>query len=228
MTSEGKRYAGAAALVALAVAGLAYLGARSTPRAAALAEGAEEAASESGDPLRERLGPGEATSPPGASARAVSVEPPSAEQRERARKAREQIQEASRHWKRAAPESGQKRATGAAPAPELPPVLDRDYIQKHIREDFFPLARACYESLLAQQPKAGGTVSIFMSIAGDEEVGGVVESVELEDKSTMKDPEFLDCVRESMMSMVFEPPPEHGRVTVVYPVEFAPGERDAG
>jgi hypothetical protein len=106
-------------------------------------------------------------------------------------------------------------------------VLDREYIQKHIRENFFPLAKDCYESLLASQPKAGGLVEIHMTLVGDESVGGVVDSLELGEKSTMKDPEFLDCVSESMLSMVFEPPPEHGWVTVVYPVQFAPGN-DAG
>ncbi|MET0410125.1 MAG: AgmX/PglI C-terminal domain-containing protein [Polyangiaceae bacterium] len=177
-----------------------------------------------------------APAPSGAVTRATSPrERITPEQRERARRAREQIQEAARRWSRASDgthaggnEPGSHEPSGNEPSGNNapPPVLDRDYIQKHIRENFFPLARDCYQSLLRSQPKSGGTVEIHMSVVGDENIGGVVESVELGEKSTMQDADFLDCVSESMMSMVFEPPPEHGSVTIVYPVLFAPA--DAG
>jgi hypothetical protein len=35
-------------------------------------------------------------------------------------------------------------------------------------------------------------------------------------------------MRESMMSVTFDAPPEGGEVTVVYPVRFSPEDDDAG
>ena len=46
--------------------------------------------------------------------------------------------------------------------------------------------------------------------------------------STLDDPEVLTCLRESMMSVTFDAPPEGGEVTVKYPIEFSPEDDDAG
>lgn len=52
---------------------------------------------------------------------------------------------------------------------------------------------------------------------------GVIDRVELQDGTTLDDPEFLLCMRESMYTAVFEaPPPGAYETTVVYPVELSP------
>lgn len=225
---RARRYVALAALGVSLLAGLVYLSSRVGPAVAIAAGDIDATNDDARAPALERRGTDESSPAPSGSAAKPSsprdrITP---EQRERARRAREQIQEAARRWPGA---SDDPTAAGGVATPGSTgtlPVLDRDYIQKHIRENFFPLARDCYEALLRSQPKAGGTVEIHMSVVGDESIGGVVESVELGEKSTMQDGEFLDCVSESMMSMVFEPPPRGGWVTIVYPVMFAPA--DAG
>jgi hypothetical protein len=53
---------------------------------------------------------------------------------------------------------------------------------------------------------------------------GVVDRVALrEEESTITDPEFQQCMRESLYTAVFEPPPPGAsETTVVYPVELRP------
>jgi hypothetical protein len=112
---------------------------------------------------------------------------------------------------------------GTSSQPSVPlPRLSRAYIQTRIRSDFVPLAEQCYESLLASQPQARGKAVVEFAIAGDPSVGGIVESAELSEDSTLKEPEFETCLRESLLSVTFEPPAEGGRVTITYPFEFSP------
>lgn len=98
----------------------------------------------------------------------------------------------------------------------------RDFIRQAVREQYFPIARSCYQELLDREPRAGGKVVMSFAIAGVGDAG-VVDRVELLDDSTLDDPEFTQCMRESMYSTVFEPPPRgSAETTVVYPVELRP------
>lgn len=137
--------------------------------------------------------------------------------------------------KRAAERSAELHAqSAAAPAPasaaDAPLATTpekeerrRQYIRDAVREQYFPIARSCYEELLARQPKAAGKVVMSFAIVGDGDAG-VVDRVELSDGTTMDDPEFTTCMRESMYSTVFEPPPAGAsETTVVYPITLDPG-----
>lgn len=117
-----------------------------------------------------------------------------------------------------------------APAPPLPepafegPRIKKEYIQERVREDFFPLARGCYDDLLKRHPKIQGKVALHFTIVGDEGVGGIVEEASVGDESTLRDDEFDTCMTESMLSMSFPPPKGGGVVTVIYPIAFSPDE----
>jgi hypothetical protein len=100
-------------------------------------------------------------------------------------------------------------------------TLDRVYIQKRIREDFVPLAKECYEAALERDPALGGKLVFSFVIAGDEDVGGIVESAELNPSSTLVEKELVYCLRESLLSLSFEPPKHGGVVTVTYPFVFS-------
>ena len=130
---------------------------------------------------------------------------------------------------------------GASAAPAFPtmpvvpddagdgtPKVDPSYIQRRVREDLFPLAKQCYEDALRRDPRMGGTVEVHFTIMGDPRVGGVVGEASLGDRTTLADPEMQTCVRESMMSVTFDAPPEGGEITVVYPIVFSPDEDDGG
>lgn len=106
-------------------------------------------------------------------------------------------------------------------------TMDPAYIQARIREDFFPLARQCYEAALERDAARAGKLVMSFNIVGDDDVGGIVEAADSTEDSTLTDPELLYCMRESMLSMSFEPPKHGGSVTVVYPFVFSPDEPDA-
>jgi hypothetical protein len=124
-------------------------------------------------------------------------------------------------------------ASASASAPPLPMTPEeaerrRQYIREAVREQYFPIARSCYEELLARQPAASGKVVMSFAIVGDGE-DGVVDRVELDDDTTLDDPELSLCMRESMYSTIFEPPPPGAEeTTVVYPIALEPGPREDG
>jgi len=102
--------------------------------------------------------------------------------------------------------------------------IDPKYIQARVREDFFPLARQCYADGVEQNPALAGSVVFAFNIVGDDETGGIVEAVDVLEKSTLRDPEVIDCMRQSFLGISFPPPEGGGEVTVVYPIVFDPGD----
>jgi hypothetical protein len=106
--------------------------------------------------------------------------------------------------------------------------LSREYLQARIREDFYPMAKACYEDALVRQPLLAGQVVVDFMIVGDAKVGGIVDQAKINERTTIADAKMTDCMRESMLSMVFAPPDDGGWMTVTYPFEFSPGEEDGG
>jgi hypothetical protein len=108
------------------------------------------------------------------------------------------------------------------------PRVDPSYIQTRVREDLFPLAKNCYADALKRDAKTSGRLELSFRIIGDHKVGGVVDDAKLTDQTTITDPEFQTCVRESMMAVSFDAPPNDGEITVVYPILFSPDDDEAG
>lgn len=104
--------------------------------------------------------------------------------------------------------------------------IDPKYIQEVVREDLFPMAKKCYEELLARAPDAGGKLEMEFTIAGDDEIGGIVEEAAIAKTSTLKDEKMETCMRETLLTLSFPPPAHDGVVTVVYPIELSPEDRD--
>jgi hypothetical protein len=73
-----------------------------------------------------------------------------------------------------------------------------------------------------------GKVWLRFVLVGDAKVGGVVESADVMDKSTIRDQGMIECIRQSMLSMTLPPPAEGGYVTIEYPMDFYPEDPDAG
>jgi len=117
-------------------------------------------------------------------------------------------------------EDAPKPPDGADAAP-VNGRIDPRYIQQRVREDFFPLARKCFEDGLAQDPTLAGTIHFAFNIVGDEKTGGIVEAVDVLNKSTLRDPDVIDCMRQSFLSISFPPPANGGEVTVIYPIVFS-------
>jgi hypothetical protein len=140
------------------------------------------------------------------------------------RKLREEVRAKIQRAPRNDGEEQNAQTRSALPAASLPSEgrLTSEYIRQRIREDFIPLARSCYESALVAQPELRGKIVIDFAIVGDAQVGGIVDRADLDPGTDIRDPEFLTCMQESMLSMVFEPPDHSGWVTVTYPFEFSP------
>jgi len=113
-------------------------------------------------------------------------------------------------------------------APSAPPedpeaARRRDYLRRTVREQYFPAARDCYQELLGRQPTAEGKIVLEFAIVSDGDAGVVDRVAIREDKDTINDPEFQLCMRESMYTAVFEPPPPGAEeTTVVYPIMLKP------
>lgn len=121
----------------------------------------------------------------------------------------------------------------AARAGRFVPLPDRDgrgidpaYVEAVIREDMRPMARQCYENLLAKQPDAGGRLELELTIVGDDKIGGIVETAGIAETSTLKDDELQTCIRESAMTLSFPPPAHDGVVTIKAPITFVHVEPD--
>ncbi|MEI8254632.1 MAG: AgmX/PglI C-terminal domain-containing protein [Deltaproteobacteria bacterium] len=113
--------------------------------------------------------------------------------------------------------------------PPAPGHLDPEYIRSLVRDEFVPMARVCYDQQLERTPDAGGRVTLAFTILADEQAGGIVDDVTLDDRDAgtdVWDETFRTCMRETMHAMVFRAPTGGGRVTVRYPFVLQPGERD--
>ena len=112
---------------------------------------------------------------------------------------------------------------------DLPGKLDKDYINDLVREDFKPMATSCYEKALKRHPQLAGKLVVNFTIIGYQDVGGIVEGVNvMSDEGTLNDKELNKCVEDAMLSMAFDAPKEGGSINVTYPFTFAPSSKDAG
>jgi hypothetical protein len=135
----------------------------------------------------------------------------------------------------------QPGADGAAPAGSAGQIAGGDrrrfrstndielasrFVEERIRSDFVPMARGCYQDLLRRKPEAEGDVVVGFELLGDESVGGVVNSAEIRDASTLRDESLETCLRESFLSVYFDPPPAGVTATINFPFHFAHGDVD--
>lgn len=148
----------------------------------------------------------------------------------RDRALRDRIREAIvRAW---SADAGAPRAAGGGEAAPLaiPPhagTLDARFIRERVREDFLPMASACYDLLLQRRPAGEGRVTMEFEIVADANLGGLVEDARFVGDAGAADSgvwegEFLTCMRESMMTVAFLRPEGDGRVTVRYPFRLSP------
>ncbi len=114
--------------------------------------------------------------------------------------------------------SGRSGAATRAPPP-LPGARGRlpaEVIRSAIRNNFGRFQR-CYEQGLARDPKLTGSVTVRFVIAEDGKASDVSNL-----GSDLPDAEVVNCVMEVYSGLYF-PQPE-GRITVIYPLRFTPGE----
>ena len=100
------------------------------------------------------------------------------------------------------------------------PGLSAGEIQTVVRSAFQSY-RACYEALLSRSPGAGGKAPMKFAVLGD----GSVQGVEIDAATaTLRDPTFDACMIAATSALTFPATGEGGKMTVTYPIDFAPGQ----
>lgn len=104
--------------------------------------------------------------------------------------------------------------------PGAPHEFTAEYIQAQMHE-LVPLIKDCYEKQLVDDPHLGGTLMVEFTIGGEPDVGGVIEDSAINaENSTIANPSMIECVRETVLALEFDPPAQGGKVVVHYPFAF--------
>ena len=129
--------------------------------------------------------------------------------------------------------SRSRRAGEPGAADEAPPanvMIDRTgnhaYLTRVMSQELMPLADECYELARAQRPELAGMLLLDVEILGDEEIGGVIDSVEPGAANEIVDPGLLECVRESLLATPLPPPELGGRDQISLSMRFSPDEAE--
>lgn len=71
----------------------------------------------------------------------------------------------------------------------------------------------CYDLGRVEDPSLDGTVVLRFTLAGEPNVGGLLERVEIvDDHTSIKQQTLRDCLTESLYALELDPPPEGVRV----------------
>jgi hypothetical protein len=99
------------------------------------------------------------------------------------------------------------------PEGRIAPEVIQNIVRSHFGE-----YRTCYEEGLKRSAKLQGRVTVKFIIGLD----GTTQMT-ADEGSDLPDPQVVQCVVAGFAKLSF-PPPQGGYVTVVYPIEFAPGD----
>lgn len=110
-------------------------------------------------------------------------------------------------------------AEGGDTDPEDPPatggLTDRTgnhgYLMEVMNDELMPLADECIQMAREAQPELTGMLVVDLSIISDDALGGVIDTVGSGINNEVLDPDLLECVSESILSITLPPPPQGGR-----------------
>ncbi len=134
---------------------------------------------------------------------------------------------AKRSLKRAPP----PRPSSAAPASEDPGaeagelkdrIGGRDALLAELNRDFMPLASECIEQARQRSPQLQGMLGLALETVADEDLGAIVESVEAPPANEIVDPELLECIQATALTLMLPPPPAGGREQFMITIPIEP------
>ncbi|HLT38415.1 MAG TPA: hypothetical protein VK034_19145 [Enhygromyxa sp.] len=127
------------------------------------------------------------------------------------------------------PSSRPSRAEPDEEQPRPPGTLrdrigGRSALTEALNHDFIPLADECVEQARARLPELEGMVAIGLDTVADAELGGIVEAVAMQPNNEIDDPELIECLSQTALSMILPPPPESGKeqFVITMPIEPEP------
>lgn len=97
-------------------------------------------------------------------------------------------------------------------------------LMQSFQEDVMPLADECYSLARDTEPELAGGLDLEFEIVGDEDVGGMVDAVDLLDSSEIQNEQLIECMRETLFSTIFPAPDDSGSTEVKLTLEFSPDE----
>jgi hypothetical protein len=95
-----------------------------------------------------------------------------------------------------------------------------EVLMQHLGDELAPLTDECFGMALERSPNLVQDVELELTVMADEEFGGLVEVVELGRGNEADDPGFIECVRESMLSIALPAPPFSGRKQIIMSKRF--------
>lgn len=93
-----------------------------------------------------------------------------------------------------------------------------------INDDLMPLADECYEQARETDPELTGMLDINFQVIADEDIGGLVDAVDLGRENEIENEALVECVRETILSTIFPSPNETGEQGVRLTLRFTPDE----
>jgi hypothetical protein len=79
----------------------------------------------------------------------------------------------------------------------------REALVDHVNREFMPLCQECIEQAQERAPQLRGMLAIGVETLADEDVGAVVDVAQAMPENEIPDPDLLECVRESALSLTF-------------------------
>lgn len=114
------------------------------------------------------------------------------------------------------------------PADDAPAgaILDRTgnhaYLGRVLSRDLMPLVDECHALVREAHPELAGMLVLDLEILGDEDIGGVVNTLEPGQGNEIAEPALLECVRESLLATTLPPPEQGGRDAISLSMRFDP------
>jgi hypothetical protein len=121
-----------------------------------------------------------------------------------------------------------RRALGAAPIAQRPARTAEDgkllsaFIEERVRPDLTYRAQTCYKALLERSPNAQGDLTLSFEFLAERELGGIINGFLIR-SGTLNEETFTACLRDSFLSLYFDPPPGGGRATANLRFHFEAG-----
>ena len=75
---------------------------------------------------------------------------------------------------------------------------------RSLQAQLIPAAKSCYEDLAPAG--TAGMLSFAVVVLGDEDIGGVIDEVELEAEHSSIEGELSECVRQAAYALELDPP----------------------
>jgi hypothetical protein len=99
-----------------------------------------------------------------------------------------------------------------------------------LNHEFLPLVDDCYQQARERNPQLRGMLALDVKLAGADDVGGIIETLEpAQEGNQVDDEELFECVRQSAFSIQFPAPTKSSRhfAQLTIPLEGQRAE-DAG